>query len=85
MYKIGECLSVSNNKLIKKKSEKLILLNKIEIAISNKMFNFKKNLQSIKERQVMFELIGFLNLINFSKMPVKEIKKHLEKSQLLYM
>jgi hypothetical protein len=84
-YKVGECLSVANGKLTIKQSQKLKIINEIEINISNKMFNFKNGTQSLKDRQVMFELIGFLNMIHYSKMPFEEIKKHLDNSGLLYM
>jgi hypothetical protein len=48
------------------------------------MFNFKNGTITLKDKQVMFELIGFLNMIHYSKMPFEEIKKHLDKSNLLF-
>ena len=84
-YKAGECLSVANGKLTRKHSQKLKILNDIETNIANKMFNFKNKTITIKDKQVMFELIGFLNLIHYSKMPFEEIKQHLDNSNLLYM
>ena len=84
-YKVGECLSVANGKLTRKQSRKLKLLNEIETNIANKVFNFKNGTMTILEKQVMFELIGFLNMIHYSKMPFEEIKKHLDKSNLLCM
>jgi len=84
-YKVGECLSVAKGKLTRKQSQKLKILNEIERNIAHKMFNFKHGTQSKKDKQVMFELIGFLNLIHYSNMPFEEIKQHLDNSQLLYM
>jgi len=84
-YKVGECLSVANGKLTRKQSRKLKLLNEIETNIANKVFNFKNGTMTKIEKQVMFELIGFLNMIHYSKMPFEEIKKHLDKSNLLCM
>ena len=84
-YKIGECLSVADGKLTIGLSKKLKVINDIENAIANKMFNFKNGTISLKDKQVMFELIGFLNMIHYSKMPFKEIKEHLNKSNLLFM
>jgi len=68
-----------------KLSQKLKIINEIETNIANKMFNFKQGTMTKMQKQVMFELIGFLNLIHYSSMPFEEIKEHLEKSQLLYM
>jgi L-cysteine desulfidase len=84
-YKVGECISVANGILIKKQSKKLKVLNDIETNIANKMFNFKNKTITTKDRQVMFELIGFLNLIHYSEMQFEEIKHHLDNSNLLYM
>jgi hypothetical protein len=84
-YKVGECLTVANGKLTRKQSQKLKVINEIETNIANKIFNYKNGTQSLKDRQVMFELIGFLNLIHYSKMPFEEIKQHLDKSNLLFM
>jgi hypothetical protein len=84
-YKVGECLSVANGKLSKKTDRKLKLINEIEENIANKIYNYKAGSITLKDKQVMFELIGFLNMIHYSKMPFEEIKKHLEKSNLLYM
>lgn len=84
-YKVGECLSIANGKLTRKQSQKLKIINEIEINIANKMFNFKQGTQTLKDKQVMFELIGFLNMIHYSKMPFEEIKQHLDNSNLLYM
>ncbi len=84
-YKVGECLTVANGKVSLKTSRKIKIINEIETNIANKMFNFKNGTQTKKDRQVMFELIGFLNMIHYSKMPFEEIKAHLDKSQLLFM
>jgi len=84
-YKVGECLSVAKGKLTLKQSQKLEIINEIETNIANKMFNFKNGTMTKLEKQVMFELIGFLNMIHYSKMPFEEIKKHLDKSNLLFM
>jgi len=84
-YKVGECLTVANGKISKKTAKKIKIINKIETNISNKMFNFKNNTITLKDKQVMFELIGFLNMIHYSKMSFEEIKYHLDKNNLLYM
>jgi hypothetical protein len=85
-YKVGECLTVSTDSKINKTTNKRIqIINDIENNIANKMFNFKNNTLTTMEKQIMFELIGFLNMIHYSKMSFEEIKKHLDKSNLLYM
>lgn len=84
-YKPGECLSYAKGKLTRKQAQKLKIINEIELNIANKMHNYKNGTLSTFEKQVMFELLGFLNMIHYSKMPFKEIKAHLEKSNLLYM
>ena len=84
-YKVGECLTIAEGKVSKKTSQKIKIINEIEENIRHKMFNFKNGTISLKDKQVMFELIGFLNLIHYSKMPFEEIKKHLDKSNLLFM
>lgn len=84
-YKVGECLTVSNGKISRKTDRKIKLLNDIEINIASKIQNYKNGTMTNLEREIMFELIGFLNMIHYSKMPFEEIKKHLDKSNLLSM
>ena len=84
-YKVGECLTVANGKISRKIDKKIKLINEIETNIASKMFNYKNGTMTNLEKQVMFELIGFLNMIHYSKMPFEEIKKHLDNSNLLYM
>ena len=55
------------------KKEKLI--KEITQVIEPKLFNWEHGTMNKMERQIMFEALGYLNIINFSVLPLEEIKK----------
>ena len=61
------------------------MLKEINNVIGFKILNLKEKTISKLEKQVLFETLGFQNLINYSSMPIVEIKKHWDKSSLAYM
>ena len=61
------------------------LIQEISAVIVPKMFNIKNGTATKQEQMVVFEAQGFLSLLRFSCLSVREIKEIWEKSSLRYM
>lgn len=66
----------------RKEKIKIELIDEIQTVISNHIDNVKSGLASDREKQILFESLGFLNLINYSSMDILEIKKQWDKTTL---
>lgn len=64
------------------KKEKFI--NEIKSVIEPKLFNFRKGTMTRMEKQILFEALGFLNMVNFSILPWTEIKEIWDKTNLKF-
>ncbi len=61
------------------------LLDEISNSVGFKLCNLKNGTINQMEKQALFESIAFLNMINYSSMPISEIKKHWDKSNLAFI
>lgn len=68
--------------MTRKEKIKIELIDEIQTVISNHIDNVKSGLASDREKQILFESLGFLNLINYSSMDILEIKKQWDKTTL---
>lgn len=64
------------------KREKLIF--EINAVIAPKLFNIEHKTATEREIQVVRECLGFLSLLNFSILSVKEVKKIWETSEVRF-
>ena len=69
----------------REEKQKQKMIEEIESVIAGKVFNMKNKTINKMEKQILFESLGFLNMLNYSSMPFQEIKKHWEKSNLKFM
>jgi len=50
------------------------LVSEINSVVVTKLYNIKNGTATEREKQVVFECLGFVNLLKFSVSPVKDIK-----------
>ena len=60
------------------------LLDEIQNTCGAKKFNLEHGTINEREKDVLSECLGFLSLISYSCMPIKEIKRIWDKSNLKY-
>jgi len=70
---------------MKRQTPKEKLIMEIQNVIEPKLFNFRNKTITNMESQILFEALGFMNLINYSAMDIKDIRKHWDKSNLGFM
>jgi len=70
---------------MKRQTPKEKLIMEIRNVIEPKLFNFRNKTMTRMEKQILFEALGFLNMVNYSSMDIKDIKKHWDKSSLGFM
>ncbi len=71
--------------LKKEDKVRLKLLKEINNCIGFKIANFKNLTINIKEKQELFEALGYLNLLNYSKILPSEVKRIWDKTNLKYV
>jgi hypothetical protein len=60
------------------------LFDEIQNAAAAKLYNCRRGTNNEKEKQYLKECLGYLSLLNYSKMNAKEIYRLWEKSGLAY-
>lgn len=61
------------------------LINEMLGVLDGNVDKVKSGLASDREKQAVFETLGFLNMINYSSMDILEIKKHWDKTNIKFM
>ena len=60
------------------------LVSEINSVVVTKLYNIKNGTATEREKQVVFECLGFINLLKFSVLSVKDIKNLWESSGLKF-
>jgi len=77
-------MEIKQNKIKRLEIQKKKMIEEISNCVSSKIFNLKNGTIKQREKQILFEALGFLNMINYSSMPFSEIREHWEKSNLKF-
>ncbi len=60
------------------------LLDEIQNCAGAKKFNLQHGTINGREKDILFECLGFLNMISYSCVPIKEIKRIWDNSNLAF-